>query len=422
MRRMRVILLVATCLAVAGPAAAQEPGGRTRLYLDCQSPGCHDGDFFQREIPFVAWMRNRQDADLHVLITSQPTGGGGRSYELFFLGRGRYAGVEDTLRFASQPAATDDELRRGLLRPLKLGLVPYLTDTPEAERLELVYRAPDTVEEEGAASPALDPWDAWRFGVSLNGFFNGESSSGSNNTYGRLFANRVTETWKLSLSVNGNRSFSRFELDDRTVENEVRNYGGGGLLTRALGPHLSAGITASARQSSFQNMDLQVRVAPAVEYDIFPYAESSRRSLVLRYTVGASHFDYEEITIFDKLKEQRTDHALQVGLDLTQPWGSVNVSLEGSQYLSDLSQNRLTAGGGFDVRLIKGLSFNLHGNYSRVHDQLSISARDLSEEEVLLRRQQLATDYRYFASFGLSYSFGSAFNTVVNPRFSGFSF
>lgn len=38
-------------------------------------------------------------------------------------------------------------------------------------------------------------------------------------------------------------------------------------------------------------------------------------------------------------------------------------------------------------------------------------------EELLLRRSELASDYRYGFSVGLSYSFGSVYSNVVNPRF-----
>jgi hypothetical protein len=31
----------------------------------------------------------------------------------------------------------------------------------------------------------------------------------------------------------------------------------------------------------------------------------------------------------------------------------------------------------------------------------------------------LQTGFRYFGSFGLTYTFGSPFNNVVNPRFGG---
>ena len=43
--------------------------------------------------------------------------------------------------------------------------------------------------------------------------------------------------------------------------------------------------------------------------------------------------------------------------------------------------------------------------------------RRVRQTVVLLRQQQLKTSYRYFAYAGLSYTFGSIFNNVVNPRF-----
>lgn len=38
---------------------------------------------------------------------------------------------------------------------------------------------------------------------------------------------------------------------------------------------------------------------------------------------------------------------------------------------------------------------------------------------MLRRRQALATDYEYELSIGISYTFGSIFNNIVNPRFGG---
>jgi len=40
-----------------------------------------------------------------------------------------------------------------------------------------------------------------------------------------------------------------------------------------------------------------------------------------------------------------------------------------------------------------------------------------SLEEILLRRRELETSYYYYFSIGLSYTFGSIYNNVVNPRF-----
>jgi hypothetical protein len=59
----------------------------------------------------------------------------------------------------------------------------------------------------------------------------------------------------------------------------------------------------------------------------------------------------------------------------------------------------------------------LDGSVSRIHDQLYLRAGEATDEEILLRRRQLATSYRYRFSAGVSYTFGSMFNNVVNTRF-----
>ena len=81
------------------------------------------------------------------------------------------------------------------------------------------------------------------------------------------------------------------------------------------------------------------------------------------------------------------------------------------------SKNSLRFSTDLEVRLVKGLSLELDGSISRVRDQLYLSAEGLTPAEILLQQQELATDYRYFLSAGFSYSFGSIFNNVVNPRF-----
>ena len=69
------------------------------------------------------------------------------------------------------------------------------------------------------------------------------------------------------------------------------------------------------------------------------------------------------------------------------------------------------------LNLVKGLSAYLFASGSRVHDQLALARGTATLEEILLERRELATSYSYFAIFGLSFTFGSAYTNVVNPRF-----
>jgi hypothetical protein len=52
-----------------------------------------------------------------------------------------------------------------------------------------------------------------------------------------------------------------------------------------------------------------------------------------------------------------------------------------------------------------------------LHDQIGLRKEGSSLEDVLLQQKQLATQYYYYISAGLTYTFGSIYNNVVNPRF-----
>jgi hypothetical protein len=414
------VLLLASLLLLPGRLMAQTDNtGPLRVFLDC-SFYC-DFDFVRTEIDFVDWVRDRADAHVHVLGTAQPTGSGGRSHELTFIGLQQYAGRRDTLSFNTPPAATRDETRRLLTQRLKLGIVPFLGSSELADRLQITLEADaDTTPRVSATED--DAWRNWIFNVSANGFGNGEASFSGFNVFGSVSANRITPAWKIRLSANNRYSEDSYTLTDSTEITSIqRSYGANSLIVRSLGPNLSAGVQASASSATFGNNDLTLRFAPAVEYNLFPYSESTRRQLTALYTVGVNRVRYEEETIYDKLDETLVRHTLTLALGLRQQWGSINVSAEGAQYVHDLDRRRAVLSGSTDLRIFKGLSFNIGGNFEWISDQLSLPKADASDDEVLLRQRQLATDFGYFMHFGIRYSFGTRSNNVVNPRFDGTS-
>lgn len=154
-----------------------------------------------------------------------------------------------------------------------------------------------------------------------------------------------------------------------------------------------------------------------MEYNYFPYAESTRRQLCFLYRIGWNAANYKEKTIFDKTSEILYNQSLTVRFEVKEPWGSVSTSLEGSHYFHDFSKNRLEFRMNVDVRIFKGLSLDINGRYERIHDQLSLPKGEATLDEVLLRRKELATNYEYSVSVGLRYTFGSVYSNVVNPRF-----
>lgn len=402
----------------------QDPPRALRLYLDCQAMGCGDMDFFRTEIAFVDWVRDPRDADLHLLVTAQATGAGGRSYELLFLGRGRFEGMADTLRYLSAFDATGDEVRSGLTGVIKLGLMRYVAQTPLAERIQIGLRpapgagpagvAPST--RPTTAQPADDPWDFWVFRAGMNGYGNGERTYKSWSFSGSFTASRTTPEWKVSLGIRTSYDDSRFDYGRVKTKNITRSHSFDGLVVNSLTDHWSAGLRAGVSSSTYANNRLTVSGAPVLEYNLFPYGESTRRMLTFQYALEVSRADYVEETVYFKTEETLLQQSLAASLDLRQPWGSVNLFLEGSHVVQDLDKHHASLGGSVNVRLVRGLSLNVGGSVSRIHDRLSVPARTASVEDVLLRRKQLQTDYQFFTHFGLNYTFGSIYNNVVNPR------
>lgn len=415
---MRTACLGVALLALAGRAAAQGPPPRPeniRIFLDC-SYYC-DESYIRREITFVDYMRDRKDADVHVLVTTQGTGGGGTQYSLKFIGLGPFAGVEQTLRYDAPQTATSDETRQGITETLKRGLVRYASESPIAHRLKVTFA-------DGAKGAKgdrkKDPWNLWVFRTSLGGSFQGEESNKSRSFNGSASANRTTDAWKLSFATSTRYSESHYDLGDGEIFTSVsRNFDASALAVKSLTQHWSAGIVGNAYASTYLNYNMRLRVAPGVEYNVFPYSESTRRMFTLQYTVGFDSHDYREVTIFDKTKETLFDHRLGTSLSLRQPWGTASGSVDFSQYLSKPGKYSISAYGSTNVRLFKGFSFNVFTSLSRTRDQIYLPRGEVTTEEILVRQRQLATGYQYYVSFGLSYSFGSIFNNVVNPRFGG---
>ena len=428
MRLRHVVFLVwwTTLVAIIfSSAKGQQPSAkdsapppiRLRVFLDCNF--C-DFDFMRTEINFVDYVRDRQDAQVHILVTNQPTGGGGTEFTLHFIGQRELARIADTLTYVSPPSASPDDLRHGLARTIRLSLVRYYAHLGQAARFDVTYTPP--TDGPGGKGASKDRWNLWVFRLSANGFGSGEKSDNFVSLNGSVSANRTTEMWKSTFGVNGNYGQSRFILTDGSKFNSYsHSYGFNDLLVKSLGPHWSAGQRASWMSSTFLNQKRAIRLAPAVEVNFFPYAQSTRRMLTLQYSPGINFFGYQDTTIFDKISEVRGDQTLTASIDLKQPWGSVSSSLEGAAYIDDFTKRHLVFFNSLDLRLFKGFSFFSFGQLSLLRDQLYLPRGSLSDQERLLRQCQLATSYTYFLNLGLSYSFGSIFNNIVNPRFGGTS-
>ena len=428
----RILVSLLGLAALSTPLAGQDPSlpgtgaapEDIRVFVD----NCPCSlDYLRTEIDYVDYVRDRADADVHLLFGYQGTGAGGTSYTLFFIGQRAFLGTADTLTFATAPSETEDQTRQAIVRYMKMGLMRYVARTPVADRIRISVVAP-TVAQTATRTPARDPWNFWVFRMSAGGGGNGEKARSRISTNGSLSATRTTELWKARISMNGRYEHSKLtvfidtaedgtDLPDEIIKNYTHSAGFNGYVARSLGRHFTTGLTSSASRSTYSNHDLAFRIAPAIEYSFFPYAESSRRLLTANYSVGMNAFDYTEETGYFKTSEQVPDHQLQISYEVTEPWGSAFGSLSGQQYLHDIHLYSASAFAYARIRLRKGLDLNFNGSASTIYNQIAVPRTGATEREVLLNRRQLLTPYRISGSVGLSYTFGSILNNLVNPRF-----
>ncbi|MBN1223476.1 MAG: hypothetical protein JXB23_09520 [Candidatus Aminicenantes bacterium] len=379
-----------------------------KVFVDC---GWCDIDYIRTEITFVNYVRDRMDADVHILITEQRTGSGGHEFTLEFIGRKQYSAIRHSLKCVSDRTDTWDEVRMEMVAVLKRGLFPYVMCSPIAEHIQIEFQ------EDLAPTAVEDKWNFWVFNAGLRGSFDGEKLRSHRSIRSNISANRVTPELKLRLGISAAFDDDDYEIDGEKIvskssEKEIR-----AMCVKSLNDHWSVGGWAEVEAATYGNYDLQVNVAPAFEFNLFPYFESTKRQLRFLYRLHYYYNNYIETTIFDKLSETLWRQSLRTTLEVRQPWGNGWIALEGSHYFHDFGKYRIELHGHLSIRVVRGLNLDVYGRYSRIHDQLNLAKGVATIDEILLERRELATGYDYTISLGLSYTFGSVYSNVVNPRF-----
>lgn len=401
------VILIINCNAFSQNSNGRE--NALKIYYDCNF--C-DEEFIKKELTYVNYVRDSKEAQVHVMVTAENSGNGGNKYSFFFIGQDEFKSQNDTLFCYTNSDETSDEIREKQLQIMKLGLMRYVAKTPIALNLKITYLV------EGKESDVIkDKWNSWVFNMNLNGYFNGEKTYKYSNLNTSFDVSRVTPTLKFEANISASFNKQVYDIDDSLVTSKRKSKYFEHLLVKSINDHWSIGYVTELSSSSYSNYDYNALVAPAIEYNIFPYSESSRKQIRFLYHAGINYSDYVDTTLYNKTKELLYSQKLTIATEFKEKWGSISFSLLGSSYFSNFDYNRLELNSSINLRLIKGLSLRLYGGAALIHDQLNLPKGNASSEDILLSRKQLASQYRYWGSIGLTYTFGSIYNNVVNPRF-----
>ena len=382
---------------------------KVKVFLDC-SWRCDD-DFLQREMSYIDFFRDAKSANLHIIVKGERGSSGGEIVTFRFIGVEEFEGVNNTL-VLDVPANTSEASERKLyLDILKKGIYAYIIRTKANDVVSLSYSETEAEEKE----IEKDKWNNWTFRTSIGGYFSGEESRSNSNTYVSLSANRITVESKFTSSFSMSSDVANSELYDYKTKSRYANM----TYVKSKGEHFSIGGRVNYSQSTYKNYDGHYEFSPCIEYNLFPYSESSEHRLSLLYGVSANHNDYTDTTVYLKTSENFASHLFELTYNNSQTWGSFSFSINGNQILDkdDLRKYNVRISSRADWNITKGLSLNYSAYINFDRAQIHLPLYGATYEEIILRQKELESNYFYYMYTGISYTFGSMKNNVVNPRF-----
>ncbi|MFC2133960.1 DUF481 domain-containing protein [Bacteroidota bacterium] len=383
---------------------------KVRVFLDCDE--C-DFEYISKEISFVDFVRDPQTAQVHIIISHQHTASQGKQYNLSFIGRENFNGQNNSLVFDSYAADSEDTIREGIAGKIKIGLMIYISQTEIADLIEIIYSGQDTDQIE---KETYDSWDYWVFNINLTGGLEAEENQKSYSVTGELEARRITENWKIKNDFSYDFEEEVFDDDDEKIISTLREWELNSSAVKSISDHWSIGLFGELHSTTFRNIDLRMDIAPAVEYNFFPWYESSKWLLAVAYSVGLKDYQYLEETIFNKTHETLWFHAATIEMDMVQQWGSIDSEIEVMHLIELENKYSINVNLGLNLRVMEGLSLRLALESESIHNQIYLPKGDASLEEILLKRKQLETTYDINLEIGIRYTFGSIYNNVVNRR------
>ncbi|MDE3183014.1 MAG: hypothetical protein KGM16_06300 [Bacteroidota bacterium] len=396
---------------------------KLKVFIDCSRVGC-DWSFIRTQIKIVDFLFDSEASDVHILITAQRAGNGGRQYELLFYGQHNYDYYNDTLYFTTAATATSSEVRKQMVHSVMMGIAPLVARTAYASAISIDMKGSDSTNSLSSVV-TKDKWNYWIFNVGIDGRLNVDKNYKSDRFSSDFSADRTTEDLKVGFRIYGSKNHSIYQYQDSTgatskytVNNS--NYGFFNNLVKSMARHWSYGYQVSYSNNTFSNFKRKIYFNPAIEYNFYPYSEVNSRFFVLRYGADVSLNNYYDTTIYNKLRQTLYGHQFSAALTLNQKWGTFYSSIYYRNYFSDWKLNNMGINLNVNVRVTGGLSFYVNTSGSIVHDQIYLVKGNVSEQDLLIKTRQLGSSFNYNLYFGVNFRFGSKLNNFVNPRFQGF--
>jgi hypothetical protein len=333
----------------------------------------------------------------------------------------RFSALQDTFAFTLDAYATDDITRAALLHYIELGLVPYLMKTPAKDLISLIIDEGET-----GYAPKLDSdkWRNWIFELNAGTNLSSTKSLKNVNVTAGLDFYKVTPEIKVE-SYNAfafsEQKYKLYDGDSLIYSNlsSQQQISSGNLVCISIGDHAGIGGVGVYERDNFRNLNHQLSVGPAIEYNIYPYAEATRKQFRFLYIPYYEYSDYIDSTVHNKIKENRFNHELNIMVTYNAPAFRIDAAASAVSSLTDFSQHEFGCSIFWRRTFEKQrINFNINASFIYSNDQVGLKKETASMEEFLLNKCELESEFSYTIGFSISYRFGSKQDNTVNPRFS----
>jgi hypothetical protein len=377
-----------------------------KVFLDCDC----DENYLKQNTSFLKYVRDQDLADIEIFILDVYTPTGSRSFEINIDGNNIYHEISTSSKVVGYSNDTSSTLRDKLLNKVKLALVPFLDEGGYNIKIDVDSNLDDY-------STKDDKWKNWVFELS-GSYNNDKEETRKTNRYEIEFEiDKLTPEWRIGIDFSRSESNRIFFSNDNIYSSNRKTTSLRARVVRSVSNHFSLGAFVGGFQNTYENIDFQRYIMPAIEYSLFPYEDVLSREVTLAYRIGTGKRNYIEKTIYGYTKQIVYPHGLTLNVKFRKKWGNISSYLRGDQFLNDGTKKRLSLRSSLDIRVFEGLAVRFSSNINLIRDQYNLAASSTSSiEDLLLQQRQIATDYKTSFSVGLSYTFGSIYNSVINTR------
>ena len=401
---MKEILLFILLILVADFGFGQNE--KIKVFLSCRC----DDDYLKQNTLFFDYVRDMDLADIEVFVFEITNASGGRNFSFNFKGKNKF-NKEYVISKTIPQNTSFNKSRKSLLDTYKLGMASFLSNTDYQSQVEVNFNNnlfPENL--------TKDKWKNWVFEVYGSFNFENEKSINEEEYNFGFDIDRVTNNWRFRSDFEIDRSIRFFSGGEQNYSSERESFYFSASLVKSISNHFSTGIFSSYTQDTYRNYKSSYNISPAIEYNFIPYNEVLTREVTLAYKLGYNLFHYIDETIYGFEDQKMFNHSLTLNLRFREKWGSIYSYLVASQFLDLPEQNRLTINNNLNIRIIRGLSVRISAYFRFIRDQINLPKGAASVEDLLLRQRQISTNFQNRISMGLSYTFGSIFNNIVNQR------